>query len=489
MAFTIENNQPSAGCIRWTGLHIQYKGVNYTITDGNTNYAYVYWTPAASSTLVVSNTFPVLGVNDCLVFLNKSGTAVVVPSATVLDGSLIVPQSIMANAIAAGTITGDKIAAGTITATNIAVGTISANLIAANAIGADKIAAGAITADKIVSGAVTTAKIAAGAITSNEIAANTIVAGDIAAGTITATELATGSVTAAKITAGTITGDKIAATGIVADKIIGGILNLGGASNGNGVAKIKNASGTDVVTIDNTGILVDQGSYRIVEDNGVQVNIASKDNLIEEPDFESFVGSTYDATYKDYVLNNWRYWAITGTPKLVAKPNGSIFGNLAIAVTSANYLTIAKDLLTLTPGKTYTISSFVTPHYFRNTAASAINYLIEVKIYNGNDALLVTNSFTGIVTSSFVANSVPHVNANGVKRVTGTFTAPAGTEYAVIKIASGGSTQWVVFDGVQLIEGSYPITYMPQKKEPTKITVSDTAPTNPGMGDIWIGGN
>jgi len=93
MAYTIENNLPSAGCIRWTNLHMQYLGTNYTIVDGYTNYIYVYWTPATPTTLVVSNTFPTLGVNDCLIFLNKSGTAVVVPSATVLNGDLIVPGS------------------------------------------------------------------------------------------------------------------------------------------------------------------------------------------------------------------------------------------------------------------------------------------------------------------------------------------------------------------------------------------------------------
>lgn len=215
MAFTIENNQPSAGCIRWTSLNMQYKGTNYTIANGYTNYAYSYWTPATPNNLVVSNTFPTLGVDDCLVFLNKAGTAITVPNSTVLQGDLIVPGSIVANALAANTITGDKIAAGAITATNIAAGTISSDKIAANAIGASLIAANAITADKIIAGAITADKIAAATITANKIAANTITAasGIIADAAITTAKIA--SIDAAKITTGTINAARINANSLI----------------------------------------------------------------------------------------------------------------------------------------------------------------------------------------------------------------------------------------------------------------------------------
>lgn len=139
MAYTIENNKPTAGCIRWSGLNMQYNGQSYDITDGYTNATYAYWTISYPNNLVVTNTYPSLGVDDCLVFLNKNGIATVVPGATALDGALIVPGTVLADAIAANSITGDKIAAGA----------ISANQIAANAVGAAAIAAGAVTADKI----------------------------------------------------------------------------------------------------------------------------------------------------------------------------------------------------------------------------------------------------------------------------------------------------------------------------------------------------
>lgn len=244
MAFTIENNQPSAGCIRWTSLNMQYKGVNYAITNGYTNYIYIYWTPTSPNSLVVSNTFPTLGIDDCLVFLNKSGISVTVPTSTVIPGDLIIPGSIVANAIAANTITGNNIAADTITGTNIAASTITASEIAANAIGANAIAAAVITGDKLV----------ADTITAREIASRTITANEITAGTITANEIATNTITAAKIAAGAITADKISATGITADTIKGGTLTLGGSNNINGALTLKDVNGNIFGAIDKDGI-------------------------------------------------------------------------------------------------------------------------------------------------------------------------------------------------------------------------------------------
>lgn len=135
-------------------------GNNYNIADGNTDYKYVWWAPATSTTnLVGSNTFPTLTANDCLLFLNKNGVAVLVPTSTILDGALIVPESILANAIAANTITADQIATGAITANELAANCVTANAISANAIGAAAIAAGAIQTDHLAASAVTADKI------------------------------------------------------------------------------------------------------------------------------------------------------------------------------------------------------------------------------------------------------------------------------------------------------------------------------------------
>ena len=43
----------------------------------------------------------------------------------------------------------------------------------------------------------------------------------------------------------------------------GGTLTLGGTSNGNGLFSLKNAAGTEIVAMDNTGITVNQGSITV----------------------------------------------------------------------------------------------------------------------------------------------------------------------------------------------------------------------------------
>lgn len=217
MAFTIQNNTPSAGMIQWTDLNLVYLGQTYAIQDGYTNAIYAYWTPTYPNNLVVTNTFPTLGPDDALLFLNKNGIALVVPTATILDGGLVVPGSIFASSLAANTITGDKIAASTVTSTNIAAntitagdiatGTISARLVAADAIGAEAIAAGAIAAEHIVADAITTDKIAANAVTANEMAVGTITAasGIIGDAAITTANIGDSQITSAKIANATIT--------------------------------------------------------------------------------------------------------------------------------------------------------------------------------------------------------------------------------------------------------------------------------------------
>ena len=70
-----------------------------------------------------------------LCFFNKNGTHLTVPNTTVVDGGLIVSESILADALAANCVTSVKILAGAISAEKIKI--------AAGAVGAEKIAAGA----------------------------------------------------------------------------------------------------------------------------------------------------------------------------------------------------------------------------------------------------------------------------------------------------------------------------------------------------------
>lgn len=135
----VSNNTPVAGSISWTAFGISFGTNNYSVAAGNTSKKYVWWeyrngTPA----IVSSDSFPTLADEDVLLFLNKNGIGATVPLTDVMDGSLIVPQSIYANAIAAeqidsthikaGSIQTDALGAGVITTDKLAVGSVGDNL-------------------------------------------------------------------------------------------------------------------------------------------------------------------------------------------------------------------------------------------------------------------------------------------------------------------------------------------------------------------------
>jgi hypothetical protein len=211
MAYVIKHNNPSVGYISWQNLNMQYNGTSYPITDGNTNLTYTWWAINNPYVLQSSNTFPTLTAADALVLLNKNGTAVLVPGSTVLDGALIVPGSILADALSANSVTGKKILAGEIDTGHIKAGAITSTTIAADAVGAEAIAAGVIVADHIASDAITSDKIVADAITTDKIAANAVTANEIASNAVTADKISVSTLSAitanlGSITSGTITG-------------------------------------------------------------------------------------------------------------------------------------------------------------------------------------------------------------------------------------------------------------------------------------------
>lgn len=71
---------------------------------------------------------------------------------------------------------------------------------------------------------------------------------------------------------GEIVADRITTGTMQADRIKGGTLILGGNNNGNGIALIKNASGTTVVTLDNAGINIQAGQLNIGNNFKVSTN-------------------------------------------------------------------------------------------------------------------------------------------------------------------------------------------------------------------------
>ena len=165
--YTVTNNSPTAGSVAWADLHVVVDGVDYTITNGNTALRYIFFTKAATPTVLkMSATKPVLAEGDILLFINEGGVARNMLSDT--NGTL--PRAV-----------------------------------ATNAIDTDSIALNAVTHDQILDGAVQAGTIGAGAINNSNLFNGAIIPGaNIVGDSISSTQLATNAVTSAELAAGAI---------------------------------------------------------------------------------------------------------------------------------------------------------------------------------------------------------------------------------------------------------------------------------------------
>jgi carbonic anhydrase/acetyltransferase-like protein (isoleucine patch superfamily) len=118
------------------------------------------------------------GVGQPNATLNYNGSIWVPVDGQVVNGNVIIQNTLAANAIitgsitstqiAANTITGNRIAANTITATNITTGTLTTNLFTANTINGNIITAGTITANLInANGLIVNTVVSTGATINN----------------------------------------------------------------------------------------------------------------------------------------------------------------------------------------------------------------------------------------------------------------------------------------------------------------------------------
>lgn len=167
----ISHNTPGGGSISWTAFGISFNGLTYGIPADNSNKKFIWWVyNNGAPYLAESDTFPTLEEEDLLLFLNKAGIGLLVPMADVMDGSLVVPGSIYAAAIAADQIQTYHINANAVTATEIAANSITATQIMANAIGAEEIGANAIYSNHVTAGAITVDKLTAGSVGADLVA-------------------------------------------------------------------------------------------------------------------------------------------------------------------------------------------------------------------------------------------------------------------------------------------------------------------------------
>lgn len=124
---TLYTDTPTTGSIAWDAFTIEYLGVDYSIAAGNTTDTYVWWlyNGGAGGPLSTDTVFPSsLTADDLVLFLNKNGVPVNVQMASTVDGSLIVPESILTQSLAAGAVTTDKLDANALSAGFALFGTI-----------------------------------------------------------------------------------------------------------------------------------------------------------------------------------------------------------------------------------------------------------------------------------------------------------------------------------------------------------------------------
>lgn len=202
---TFSSDSPSAGSVSWADIKVIYEGNEYSITDNNTSFYYIYWQLTSPTIFQSSDTLPNLGNDDYLVAWNDSGTYRLVWNSTRIDGNRITSGSVTASQIASNTITANQIASNTITASEIVAETITSNELATGSVTANKIVAGSVTTDKIASNAITTVKLAADAVTANNIAAGAVTALKISVDNLSAINANMGTITAGSIIGGTIT--------------------------------------------------------------------------------------------------------------------------------------------------------------------------------------------------------------------------------------------------------------------------------------------
>jgi hypothetical protein len=171
----VSSNSPSAGFISWTATRIVFAGNSYPIPAGSTNKRFTYWRLTGStpgvytqatdtlaggtsnviSTDVLPDSTAFDGLTDTMLFLNKSGVAVLAPSATTVDGSLIVSGSILTDAIGANQIVSTHIAANEVKTVNLATDSVLAGKIKAGEINTNHLSSGVVTASKLSIGSFT----------------------------------------------------------------------------------------------------------------------------------------------------------------------------------------------------------------------------------------------------------------------------------------------------------------------------------------------
>nr|WP_017470613.1 phage tail spike protein [Amphibacillus jilinensis] len=303
--------------------------------------------------------------------------------------------------------------------------------------------------------------IYANTVTSNEIATGTITAESgiianaaignaaIQNGAISNAKIENGAITNAKIEDATITSAKIHS--VTADKL--DVAELSAVTGNLGSITAGDITGVSITAIDGDFFLKESESDE-------KYSVVSKENLIRDHSFElcSFDLSTANITYNwadlSTDLSQSTYWyPHQGNPKIGGVEPGydkdwiSPFGRKNACVRSGDSL--HTYVARLNRGESYTLSG-----HFRRQINTTTGGVPRVEIYRTDDS-------SGIGTL-LASHNFPTVKSDyTLERHSFTFTVPndmLDIEFLLVVLTST-SNRWVSVDGLQLVEGNYPVIY------------------------------
>ncbi|MFD2046006.1 phage tail spike protein [Ornithinibacillus salinisoli] len=242
---------------------------------------------------------------------------------------------------------------------------------------------------------------------------------------------------------------------VTAGDIKGVTMNLGNGTlvaNDDGTVTFSNEKGT----FDLTGLTVKDGSFFLEDDTtDTKYSIVPKTNLFNDHSFEMITrGDHYSGT--TYLLPNrpdyFYAWGTFGSPRLISTLQSSLglvgmFGSQAGLVRNGDYLLQSIPLMA---NQTYTLSSYFIPD--SRIAGVAPRLLVRQYDIGGTEKNRWEQIFPEIM------------NKENVKRYSLTFTTPtsfADGDYFTFSVLSS-DTRWAIVDGMQLVEGDYPVLYDPE---------------------------
>ena len=191
-------------------------------------------------------------------------------------------------------------------------------------------------------------------------------------------------------------------------------------------------------------------------------------NLVYDHSFELIEHSgAIDATHQDFATTLGTpvttTWFRVGTPRIFSERGSSLgekyvlFGKQSMVCDINNYV---RQRIRVQPNTTYTISFYCFPHPTRNVSGNPARQYLQLQYYTA--ALgLISQEDKG-------ADLEPVTPATVVEdqiRVVQTFTTPATTNLVEIRLrGSSVVPTWVVYDGVQVLEGIHSGMYEPENQ-------------------------